>query len=148
MFIKTVVDKMSEGVTAYKSYCRADESQEFEKIELHVTEIEYDEAFVEQLLCEISKYSVHTIFTFDYESSSDAGDGRDDYYTEEADVQINLSDCIIKDNQFYGVMCESFERQGFALVEYPETIINHPGNYGGRNYHFYRDKRFMLSSKK
>ena len=147
MFIKTVVDKMSEGVTVYESYCRADESQEYEKIELNVTEMEYDEAFVEQLLCEIAKYSIHTIFTFDYESSSDAGDGRDDYYTEEEDVQINLSDCIIKDNQFYGVVCESFERQGFVLVEYPETIINHPGNYGGRNYHFYRDKRFILKSK-
>lgn len=92
-------------------------------------------------------YYLHTVFTYDYESSSDSGDGRDDYYTEEADVQIALSSCIVKDGEFFGVMCEEFEVQGFLLKDYPEAVIGHPQNYGGNHYHFYRSKRFKLLKK-
>lgn len=148
MLIKTVVDETFEGAKLYKSYCRAEGSEDFQEIELNLAEIEYDDAFVKALSDKISEYYIHTKFTYDYESSSDAGDGRDDYYTEENDEQINLNECIIKNNQFFGVVCESFEREAFILLECPEAIISHPQNYGGRNYHFYRDKSFKLTKIK
>ncbi len=147
MLIKTVVDETFEGAKLYKSHCRADGSEDFQNIELKLAEIEYDDAFAETLSHKISEYYIHTVFTFDYESGSDAGDGRDDYYTEEDDQQINLNTCIIKNNQFFGTVCESFECQAFVLVDFPETIISHPKNYGGKNYHFYRNKRFKLVKK-
>ena len=147
MLIKTIVDETFENAKLYKSHCRADEAEDFQDFELKLAEVEYDDALIERLSCEIAKYSIHTVFTFDYESSSDAGDGRDDYYTEEKDEQIALAACIIKDGQLFGVMCESFDEQRFLLLDYPETVIYHPGNYGGRNYHFYRDKRFKLIRK-
>lgn len=147
MLIKTVVDETFEGAKEYKSWCRADGVEDFQKVELNIAEIEYDDAFAENLSRKISEYYIHTIFSYDYESSSDAGDGRDDCYTEEDDQQINLNECIIKDNQFFGVVCECFECQSFVSVDFPETVIYHPGNYGGTNYHFYRDKRFKLIKK-
>ena len=147
MFIKTVVNEPLEGAKAYKCYCRAKGSDEFQDIELSVVEKEYDDAFAEKLSCEVSKYYVHTIYDYDYESSGDAGDGRDDCYTEEGDLQIDPENCIIKDGEFFGVECESFERKAFVSVDLPEAIISHPGNYGGRNYHFYRSKRFILTAK-
>ena len=107
----------------------------------------YDDAFVETLSHKITEHYIHTVFTFDYESSSDAGDGRDDYYTEEADEQLDLAACIIKDGRLFGVMCESFDEKRFLLLDHPETVIHHPGNYGGRNYHFYRSKQFKLIRK-
>lgn len=82
-----------------------------------------------------------------YESSSDAGDGRDDYYTEEETLQIDPAVCIIKDGQLFGVMCESFGVQAFLLLDRPEAIISHPQNYGGKNYYFYRQKQFKLMNK-
>ena len=144
MLLKTVVDETSEAAKLYKSHCRQEGSEAFQNIELNVAEIEYDDTFVETLTRKITEYCIHTVFTFDYESSSDAGDGRDDYYTEEADEQLDLAACIIKDGQLFGVMCESFDVKGFLLLDHPETVIYHPGNYGGRNYHFYRSKRFEL----
>lgn len=147
MVIKTVVDEAFEGATLYKSHCKAVESEDFQDIELRLAEIEYDDTFVETLSRCIAQYSIHTVFTFDYESSSDAGDGRDDYYTEEADEPLDLAACIIKDGQLFGVICESFDVKGFLLLDHPETVIHHPGNYGGRNYHFYRSKQFKLIRK-
>ncbi len=147
MLIKTVVDATFESAKTYESFCRANHAEEFQKIELKLAEIDYDDAFVENFMQEISEYYIHTIYEHDYESSSDAGDGRDDYYTEEDDQQINPAACIIKDNQFFGVVCEAFERQHFALLDCPETIIGHPNNYAGRNYHFYRTKQFKLIKK-
>ena len=147
MLIKTVVEKTFEGTKTHKSYCKANGAEFSNEIELTIAEVEYDRAFVENLSGEISEYYIHTVFTFDYESSSDAGDGRDDYYTEEEDLQIDPSICIVKDNRFYGVICESFDKQAFILVDYPETIIGHPQNYGGKNYHFYRTKQFKLIKK-
>ena len=131
MLIKTVVDA----------------SKDCEDVELNLIETEYDNAFVESLSHEISKYYIHTVYTHDYESSSDAGDGRDDYYTEENDEQIDLSQCIIMNNQFFGVVCECFDKQVFLLLDHPETTIGHPNNYGGKNYHFYRTKQFKLIKK-
>lgn len=147
MLIKTVVDDAFEGAKTYKSYCLANDAGEFQNVELCLAKIEYDEKFVENLSNIISGYYIHTKFTFDYESSGDAGDGRDEYYTEEKDLQIALGECIIKDGQFFGVVCESFECESFVLVDHTKAIVNHPGNYGGRNYHFYRDMQFVLISK-
>lgn len=147
MRIKTAVDNTFEGATLYKSHCRTEGSEDFQDIELWLAEIEYDVTFVETLSRKTAEYYIHTVFTFDYESSSDAGDGRDDYYKEEEELQIDINKCIIKDNQFFGVMCECFDEQRFVLLDHPETIIHHPGNYGGRNYHFYRSKRFKLIRK-
>ena len=147
MLIKTIVDENFEGTNTYKSYCKTNETEDFKQLELSLTEIEYDKDFVQTLSSKISEYYIRTIYTHDYESSSDAGDGRDDYYTEENDEQINLNQCIIKNNKFFGVICECFDKQGFVSVDYPETIISHPGNYGGKNYHFYRNKRFKLIKK-
>ena len=147
MLIKTVVDKAFEGAKLYKSHCRAAGSEDFQNIELNLADAEYDDAFVGMLSCQTANYYLHTVFTFDYESSSDAGDGRDDYYTEEADEQLDPAACIIKDGQLFGVMCECFDTQRFLLLDHPETVIHHPGNYGGRNYHFYRSKRYTLIKK-
>ena len=147
MLIKTVVDETHENAKLYKSHCRANGVEDFQNIELTLAEKEYDDAFVETLSHKITEHYIHTVFTFDYESSSDAGDGRDDCYTEEADEPLALAACIIKDGQLFGVMCESFDVKGFLLLDHPETVIYHPGNYGGRNYHFYRNKRFELIRK-
>ena len=147
MLIKTVVDETFENAKLYKSHCRADGAEDFQNIELRLAETEYDDAFVETLSRKTAEYYIHTVFTFDYESSSDAGDGRDDYYTEESDEPIALTACIINDGQLFGVMCESFDVKSFLLLDHPETVIHHPGNYGGKNYHFYRSKRFELIRK-
>ena len=122
-------------------------TENFENIQSKLAEVEYDDAFVENLSHQVSKYFIHTIFTYDYESSSDAGDGRDDYYTEEEDLKIDINDCVIKDNEFFGVVCESFGVQCFVSLDCPEAVIYHPENYGGRNYHFYRSKKFILTKK-
>ena len=147
MLIKTVVDETFEGGKLYKSYCRADGSEVFQDVELNLAEMEYSGDFVKMLTRNVAEYYMHTVFTYDYESSSDAGDGRDDYYTEENDEQIDLTACIIKDGQFIGVMCECFDEQRFLLLDCPETVIHHPKNYGGKNYHFYRKMQFMLIKK-
>lgn len=147
MLLKTVVDKTFESAKLYKSYCQAEGSTDFQNIELCLAETEYDDAFVETLSRKTAEYYIHTVFTFDYESSSDAGDGRDDCYTEEADEPLDLAACIINDGQLFGVICESFDVKGFLLLDHLETVIHHPGNYGGRNYHFYRSKQFKLIRK-
>ena len=123
MLIKTVVNETFENAKLYKSYCHADGSEDFQDVELYLAEKEYDDAFAETLTRNIAEYYIHTIFTYDYESSSDAGDGRDDYYKEENDEQINLTACIIKDDQLFGVMCDCFDEQRFLLLDYPETVI-------------------------
>ena len=147
MLIKTVVDETFEGAKLYECSCCAEGSKDFLKFGLNIAEIEYDDAFAEKISAQISEYYMHTIFTYDYESGSDAGDGREDYYTEEKDLPITLNECIIKDNRFFGVICEKFELQAFVLLDYPETIISHPKDYAGRNYHFYRYERFKLMKK-
>lgn len=90
MLIKTIVDETHEGAKTYASSCRVTASEDCQRIELKLAEIEYDDAFTEKITREISEYHIHTKYTHDYESSSDAGDGRDDYYTEENDVQSIL----------------------------------------------------------
>ena len=147
MLLYTIVDSAFEGAKRYESYCKTKEAESSEKIELYLAEMEYDAAYTEKLSAALANYCMHTVYTHDYESSSDAGDGRDDCYTEEADEPLALAACIIKDGQLFGVMCESFDVKGFLLLDHPETVIYHPGNYGGRNYHFYRSKRFALIKK-
>ena len=147
MLIKTVVDETFEGSTIFESYCMTNDTGEFQKVKLWLAEKEYDDISVETFSREISEYYIHTTYTYDYESSSDAGDGRDEYYKEENDIQINLNECIIKNDHYYGVVCECFNKLGFLLLDCPETVIYHPGNYGGRNYHFYRHQRFKLIKK-
>ena len=147
MLLYTIVDSAFAGAKRYECYCKAQGSENSEKIELHLAEKEYDEAFAQKLSVVLQNYCIHTVYTHDYESSSDAGDGRDDYYTEENDKEVCLNQCIIKDGQLYGVMCESFDQQRFVLVDYPKTVIGHPQNYGGKNYHFYRTMQFELIEK-
>ena len=144
MLIKTVVENDFEGAKTYKSLCRADGSEEFSEVCVNLSEAEYSDDFIEALSRTVSEYTLHTLFVYDYESSSDAGDGRDDYYKEESDEQIELSACIVKDGELFGVMCESFGVENFLLLDSPKTVIYHPDNYGGRNYHFYRKKYFTL----
>lgn len=147
MLIKTVVDETYSDAKLYESYCKKDGTEDFESIQLNLAETEYDDAFVEALHNKIAEYNIHTIFTYDYESSSDAGDGRDDYYTEENDEQLAIDSCIIKDGHLFGVLCEAFDCQCFLTLDHTEAIIFHPKNYGGTNYHFYRSKKFKLVSK-
>ena len=122
-------------------------TKDSESVELKFNEIEYDDVFAEKLSSEISEYYIHTVFTYDYESSSDAGSGRDDYYTEEEDVEIQLNQCVVQDDKFFGVVCESFGVQCLLSLNQPEIVIYHPQNYEGRNYHFYRKKQFKLIKK-
>ena len=147
MLLKTVVDETFEDAKAYTNSCRAKNSEEFSEVTLNLAEVDYDDAFVEALSHKVAEYHLHTTFTYDYESSSDAGNGRDDSGKEEKDEPIRLDACIIKDNQLFGVLCEAFEVKRFLLVDYPETIICHPGNYSGRGYHSYREMQFNLISK-
>ena len=147
MLIKTVVDEASKDAKKYEGYCPVEGTEDFRDTELHLAEVEYDDAFAESLSREFEKYGVRAVFTSDYESSSDAGDGRDDYYTEESDEQMTLENCIVKEGAFFGVVCESFGRQSFVCLEYPQTTIYHPDNYGGRGYHYYRKKQFELIKK-
>ena len=115
--------------------------------ELQLTSVEYNDAFVETLTEEVSKWYVHTTYVFDYESSTDAGDGRDDYSEEEKDVEISLDDVIVKDGAFAGVVCKAFEREEYLLITDPKIYIGHPGNYSGKGYHFYRVMSFELLKK-
>ncbi len=147
MLLKTVVDEAFEDAKTYENSCRAKDSEEFSEMTLKLAEVDYDDAFVEDLSRKIAGYHLHTIFTYDYESSSDAGDGRDDCGKEEKDEPISLDACIIKENQLFGVLCEAFEVKQFLLVDYPETIISHPRNYEGRGYHSYRTMQFNLTTK-
>lgn len=148
MLIKTVVTEQTEGSKLMKSFCKKIGESDSSEIELTLAEIEYDDAFLDTLSNQVKNYSIHTLFTYDYESSSDAGDGRDDSYQEEADEPLRPDMCIVKDGQLYGVLCEAFDVQAFLLLSQPVTIIYHPKNYGGRNYHFYRSKQFTLVENK
>ena len=147
MLIKKVADELAENAKKYKCWFCEKETREYRSADLWLCDTECDEAFAENLLREADGYSIHAEFTFDYESSGDSGDGRDDYYKEEEDIAIAAEKCIIKDNKFYGVVCEAFEVESFVTVDLPETKIEHPRNYGGRNYHFYRTKRFKLNKQ-
>ena len=115
--------------------------------ELQLTSVEYDDAFVKALTEEVSKWYLHTTYVFDYESSTDAGDGRDDYVEEEKDVEISLDDVIVKDGAFAGVVCKAFEREEYLLITDPKIYIGHPGNYSGKGYHLYRVMSFELLKK-
>ena len=135
MLIKTIVDKSFEG------------AEKLERDELHIASIDYDDAFVESLTEEISKWYIHTTYVMDYESSTDAGDGRDDYSKEEKNVEISLDECIAKDGKFLGVICKAFDREDHVLTTDTKTCIGHPGNYSGRGYHYYRTMYFELLRK-
>lgn len=116
-------------------------------VELWIAEIEYDNAFIKSLTDEVSKWYIHTTSVYDYESSTDAGDGRDDYSKEETDVGINLDTCIVKDGSFSGVVCRAFDKEDFILITNPKTCIWLPDNYSGKWYHFYRNMFFELLRK-
>ena len=147
MHVQTIVDQHYDGAKTYTSYCRREGAEEYQDVTLFLAPVTYDDAFAQALADSIEAYGIHTTFTSDYESSSDAGDGRDDYYVEEQDESIPLAACIVKDGAFIGVFCEAFDLQQFVLLDYPETVIFHPQNYGGRNYHYYRKKHFRLMKK-
>ena len=115
--------------------------------ELQLTSVEYDDAFVKALTEEVSKWYLHTTYVFDYESSTDAGDGRDDYVEEEKDVEISLDDVIVKDGAFAGVVCKAFEQEECLLITNPKIYIGHPGDYSGKGYHLYRVMSFEFRKK-
>ncbi len=147
MLIKTIVDKDFEGAVKLERREFDKEKNEMISVELWIAEIDYDDACVKALTEEISKWYIHTTSIFDYESSTDAGDGRDDYSKEEKDVEISLDDCIVKDGAFSGVVCKAFDIKDFILTTKPKACISHPGNYSGRGYHFYRNVFFELLGK-
>lgn len=147
MLIKTVVDENFEGAIKFSHREFNKETQTSADIELWLAEIECDNAFAENVAKEASEWYVHTTFVYDYESSTDAGDGRDDYSVEEKDVEIVPDDVIVKDGAFTGCMCHAFDKDDFILISNPKTCICHPDNYGGRGYHFYRHMHFDLLKK-
>ncbi|MBE7056762.1 MAG: hypothetical protein E7388_04895 [Ruminococcaceae bacterium] len=147
MLIKTIVDKNHEGAVNLGCYETETEEGVSVSVELWIAEIDYDNTFVKNIAEEASKWCVHTTYIYDYESSTDAGNGRDDYFKEENDMEINIADCIVKDGEFSGVVCKAFERESFVLVTYPKKCIGHSGNYSGKGYHFYRTMDFELLRK-
>ena len=147
MLIQTIVDKSMEGAVRFERCTRDTEKDVLVTTELYIAPIDYDDAFVKNLAAEISKWYVHTTYIMDYESSTDAGDGRDDYSKEENDVEISLDSCIVKDGAFSGVICKAFDRENYILITDPKNCIGHPRNYSGRGYHSYRHMYFELLRK-
>ncbi|MBE6916137.1 MAG: hypothetical protein E7471_05855 [Ruminococcaceae bacterium] len=147
MLIQTIVDKSMEGAVRFERCTRDTEKDVLVTSELYIAPIDYDDAFVKTLTEEASKWYVHTTYIMDYESSTDAGDGRDDYSKEENDVEISLDDCIVKDGAFSGVICKAFDREDYILITDPKNCIGHPRNYSGRGYHSYRHMYFELLRK-
>lgn len=147
MLIKTVVDNSFEGAVVFKRCTRDTEKDVLIDSELWIAPIDYDDAFVKKLNEEVSEWYVHTTYIMDYESSSDAGNGYDDYSKEEKDVEISLDECIVKDGAFVGVICKAFNKENYILITDPKTSICHPHNCSGRGYHSYRDMYFELKRK-
>ena len=147
MLIKTIVDNSFEGAIKFERCTKDTETGALVDTELYIAPIDYDDAFAKKLAEEISKWYVHTTYIFDYESSADAGDGRDDYTKEENDVEIKLDECIVKDGVFAGVICRAFEKEDYMLITDPKNCIGHPGNYSGRGYHSFRHMYFELRRK-
>lgn len=147
MLIKTIVDNSFEGATMFERCTRDTTKDVLVTSKLYIAPIDYDDAFVKNLTEEVSKWYVHTTYINDYESSTDAGDGRDDYSKEEKDVEIGLDDCIVKDGVFSGVICKAFDNEDYILITSPKICIGHPGNYSGKGYHYYRDMYFELCRK-
>ncbi len=147
MLIKTVVDKNFEGAVTFERCTRDTEKDILVYSELCIAPIDYDDAFVKNLAEEVAKWYVHTTYIMDYESNTDAGDGRDDYFKEEKDAEISLDECIVKDGAFFGVICKAFDQEDYILITNPKICIGHPRNYSGRGYHSYRDMYFELLKK-
>lgn len=147
MKLKTVVEKDYEGVARAESSCWVPEQKDYKAIDLYLVERDYDEAFVQEIARQAAEYVLHTTYVYDYESSTDAGDGREEYDREEKDVEIDLDRCFVRGDRLYGVLCERFGRTGFVLTDCPKTVISHPGNYGGRGYHFYRTFHVEMAKK-
>ena len=147
MLIKTIVDKSFEGAVVFERCTRDTEKDVLVTSELYIAPIDYDDAFAKKIGEEASGWYVHTTYVHDYESSTDAGDGRDDYSKEEKDVEISLDECIVKDGAFFGVVCKAFDQEDFILITKPKICMSHPGNYSGRGYHFYRNMFFELLKK-
>ncbi len=147
MLIKTIVDNNFEGAVKFERCTRDTEKNVLVTTKLYIAPIDYDDAFVESLAKEISTWYVHTTYIQDYESNTDAGDGRDDYTKEEKDVEISLDECIVKDGKFLGVICKAFDQEDYILTTNPKICIGHPRNYSGRGYHSYRDMYFELLRK-
>ena len=143
MLIKTIVNENFDKAVDLRKYNLPESNAE-----LLVAEIDFDDTFVKSLAKEMSGWYVHTTNIYDYESSTDAGDGRDDYSKEESDAEITLDDCIVKDGKLFAIVCKAFERENIILISDPKEIcISHPGNYSGRGYHFYRYMYFELCQK-
>jgi len=147
MLIKTIVDPNFESAVRLVRSEFDNEKNEMVSTELWIAEMEYDGTFVENITREISKWRVHTTYVFDYESSTDAGDGRDDYSEEETDVAISLEACILKDGAFDGVVCKAYDRESYIRINCPKICISQQGNYSGRGYHCYRYTFFELLRK-
>jgi len=146
MLIKTITEKDAAGAVRFVRY-ENDENKGTVEHELWIAPVEYEDALVKKVAEEAAKWYVHTTYIMDYESSTDAGDGRDDYCKEEKDIEISLEACIVKDGEFSGVLCRAFDRENYVLITEPKVCISHPRNYSGRGYHSYRDMYFELLRK-
>ena len=61
---------------------------------------------------------------YDYESSTDAGDGRDDYSKEETNLEIDPNTCIVKDGTFFGLVCNAFDKMtGMEYINFVADIF-------------------------
>lgn len=147
MLIKTIVDNSLEGAVRFERCTRDTEKDVLITSELWIAPVDYDDDFIKTLTEEAAEWYVHTTSIYDYESSTDQGDGRDDYSKEENDKEITLDECIVKDGKFAGVICKAFDREDYILITDPKVWISHPRNYSGRGYHFYRNMFFELISK-
>lgn len=147
MLIKTIVDNNHEGAVVFERWEKDTQKNKLVVKKIYIAPIDYDDAFVESLTKEASTWYVHTTYISDYESSTDAGDGREDYTKEEKDLEISLDECVVMDGNFSGVICKAFGQEDYVLTTNPKVCIDHPGNYGGRGYHYYRSMYFDLLKK-
>lgn len=144
MRLKTIAQKDAPGAVRLNQYYTSGENGELISYEVWVVETDYTDAQVESFRQAMSGYYLHTVNVFDYESSTDAGDGRDEYSREEDDVDIRLEDCVIADGRLTGFLCSAFEREDVLFLEKGKVTIHHRGNYSGRGYHCYRYCEFEL----
>ncbi|MBE6680342.1 MAG: hypothetical protein E7598_07470 [Ruminococcaceae bacterium] len=144
MLLKTIADKNASGAVLLSSGCEVNSEGLRMDYEYWVTEEEYNDNVLDGFAKTASKYYMHVTSVFDYESSSDAGDGRDDYSKEETDVDIDIKDCIISNNTVVGFLCSAFDTHEVLLIETGKVTVSDPHNYSGRNYHCYRYKTFKL----
>ena len=146
MLLKTIVPKDTEGAVCISTYDVKTEEGKLRSVSLYAVEKEYSEEQVAELEPFVATHYLHTTRIFDYESSSDAGPGTEDYSCEEKDEDIALSDCVIENGKVAGILC-SYSGYGSLLVVSIGKVEVTKTSYSGRGYHHYDFKRFELQQK-